>query len=169
MSGGTGAVSAGCGGAPLASEHRSGAGTACQPWPLQSRLPFAALPSAVSCARLHARSITLEWGLRDISDTAELVTSELMTNAIQASQRLKTAADPADVPVVNLWLVCDGLSLVIHVQDASDELPVLKDLASDDEGGRGLLLVAALGKDWGCYRNAEGGKVVWAMLTLADP
>jgi anti-sigma regulatory factor (Ser/Thr protein kinase) len=170
MSGGTGAVSAGCDGAQLASaEHRSGAGTASQPWPARSHLPLGALPSAVPCARLHVRSVCLEWGLRSIADTAELLASELVTNAVQASGRLKTRADLAIVPVVNLWLVCDGISVVIHVWDASDELPVLKDLTADDEGGRGLMLVEALGKEWGAYREAEGGKVVWVMITSADP
>jgi hypothetical protein len=32
-----------------------------------------------------------------------------------------------------------------------------------------LVLVATLGKDWGAYRKAEGGKVVWVMITSADP
>jgi hypothetical protein len=91
-----------------------------------------------------------------------------MTNAVQASGRLKTRADLAIVPVVNLWLVSDGISVVIHVWDASDEMPVLQDLTADDEGGRGLMLVEALGKEWGTYREAEGGKVVWVMLTSAD-
>jgi anti-sigma regulatory factor (Ser/Thr protein kinase) len=169
MSGGTGAVPAGCGGAQLASaEHRSGTGTASQPWPVRSHLPLAALPSAVSRARLHVRSMCLEWSLRDIADTAELLASELMTNAVQASERLKTRADLAIVPVVKLWLVSDGISLVIHVWDASDEMPVLKDLTADDEGGRGLMLVEALGVEWGAYRKAEGGKVVWVMITSAD-
>jgi anti-sigma regulatory factor (Ser/Thr protein kinase) len=170
MSGGTGAVSAGCGGAQLDSaEHGSGAGAASHPWPIRSHLPFAALPSAVSCARLHVRSMVLEWGLRDIADTAELLVSELMTNAVQASERLKTRADLAIVPVVNLWLSSDGISLVIHVRDASDEMPVLKDFTAVDEGGRGLMLVDALGKEWGAYSEAEGGKVVWVMITSADP
>jgi hypothetical protein len=31
------------------------------------------------------------------------------------------------------------------------------------------MLVAALGKDWGCYRKAEGGKVTWVMITLNAP
>jgi anti-sigma regulatory factor (Ser/Thr protein kinase) len=169
MSGGTGAVSAGCGGAQLASaEHRSGAGTASQHWPVHSHLPFAALPSAVSCARLHARSMALEWGLGHLADTAELLTSELMTNAVQASERLKIRADLAIVPVVNLWLAADGISLVVHVWDASDEMPVLKNFTAVDEGGRGLMLVEALGKEWGAYRKAEGGKVVWVMITSAD-
>jgi anti-sigma regulatory factor (Ser/Thr protein kinase) len=169
MSGGTGAVSAGCGGAqPASAEHRSGAGAASQPWPVHSHLPFAALPSAVPCARLHVRSVCLEWGLRSIAETAELLVSELMTNAVQESGRLKTRADPAIVPVVNLWLISDGISLVIHVWDASDEMPVRKDFTADDEGGRGLMLVEALGKEWGTYRKAEGGKVVWVMITSAD-
>ena len=169
MSGGTGAVSAGCGGAQLAfAEHRSGAGTASQPSPVRSQLPFAALPSAVPCARLHVRSVCREWGLRSIADTAELLASELMTNAVQASEQLKARADLAIVPVVNLWLISDGLSLVIHVWDASDEMPALKDFNADNEGGRGLMLVEALGKEWGAYRKAEGGKVVWVMITSAD-
>lgn len=170
MSSGSSAVSADLGGAHAASAHRPSADTASpsQHWPLQSRLPFAALPTAVSCARLHARSIALEWDLHNIAETAELLTSELMTNAVQASERLKTTADPAVVAVVNLWLVSDGISLVIHVEDASDELPVLKDFTSDDEGGRGLLLVTTLSKDWGVYRTADGGKVVWCLIT-ADP
>jgi hypothetical protein len=40
--------------------------------------------------------------------------------------------------------------------------------AVDDEGGRGLLLVESLSKDWGTYRELEGGKVVW-VLVAADP
>jgi hypothetical protein len=153
-------------GAQLAfAEHRSGAGTASQPWPVHSYLPFAALPLAVSCARLHVRWMCLEWGLRSIAETAELLASELMTNAIQASEGLRTRADLAVVPVVSLWLVSDGISVVIHVWDASDDMPVRKDFTADDEGGRGLMLVDALGKEWGAYRKAEGGKVVWAMIT----
>jgi hypothetical protein len=103
MTSSTGAVSAGCGGAQLAfAEHRSSAGSASQPWPVHSHLSFAALPLAVSCARLHVRWVCLEWGFGSISDTAELLASELMTNAVQASERLRTRADLAIVPVVNL-------------------------------------------------------------------
>jgi len=56
--------------------------------------------------------------------------------------------------------------MVIHVWDASDEMPVVKDVAADEENGRGLMLVAALGRDWGAYRKFEG-KVVWVIV--ADP
>lgn len=136
------------------------------PWPLQTRLPLAALPTAPAVARGHVRAVAREWGLADLADIAELVTSEIVTNAVQASMRLRTA----DPPVILLWITSDGISMVIHVWDASDEMPVLKDMtAPDDEGGRGLILVVTLSKDWGFYRKAEGGKVVWAMISAADP
>jgi hypothetical protein len=60
----------------------------------------------------------------------------------------------------------DGVFMVIHVWDACDEMPVVTDVAADEENGRGLMLVAALGKDWGAYRKTEG-KVVWVIV--ADP
>jgi Histidine kinase-like ATPase domain len=138
------------------------------PWPRRPGLSLAALPTAPSCARGHVRSVVSEWGLGDLADIAQLLASELVTNALQASQRWRSRADVATVPVIRLWLTSDGISMVIHVRDASDEMPVLQDSASDDENGRGLMLVAALGKDWGCYRKAEG-KVVWVMITGADP
>ena len=51
------------------------------PWPLTSQLELGALPTAVPCARLHARQVILEWGLTGLAHTAELVVSELVTNA----------------------------------------------------------------------------------------
>jgi hypothetical protein len=45
-------------------------------WPLMSRLDLAALPTAVACARMHARAITLEWGLPALADNIELIVSE---------------------------------------------------------------------------------------------
>ncbi len=135
-----------------------------QAWPLQTELALAALPTAPACARGHVRTVAHEWGLPDLADTAELLASELVTNAMQASQRLRTRADLAAVPVVRLGLFSDRLSLVVHVWDASDDMPVRQDPGPDEIGGRGLMLVEALGKDWGTYRKAEG-KVVWVMIS----
>jgi anti-sigma regulatory factor (Ser/Thr protein kinase) len=132
-------------------------------WPLRTHLELAALPTAVPCARLHVQSVACEWGLPDLADTAELLASELMTNAVQASKRLKTKPGLAIVPVVRLRLISDGTSLVIHIWDASDETPVLKQCVTDDEGGRGLMIVDALSADWGSYREADG-KAVWALI-----
>ncbi len=56
---------------------------------VQSRFPrrtsplLGALPSAVPCARLHARQVLWEWGLSKDAETAELLLSELVTNAVQ--------------------------------------------------------------------------------------
>jgi hypothetical protein len=57
--------------------------------PLRTHLELAALPTAVPCARLHVRSIAHEWGLPNQAHTAELVASELVTNSIQACERLR--------------------------------------------------------------------------------
>jgi hypothetical protein len=42
-------------------------------------------------------------------------------------------------------------------------MPVRRDADPDSASGRGLLLVEALGKDWGAYRKASG-KVVWVLI-----
>jgi hypothetical protein len=132
-------------------------------WPLHSRIPLAALPTAPACARGHVRAVAHEWGLPGLADTAELLASELVTNSVQAYERSPLRADRAAVPVVRLWLVSDRLSLVIHVWDACDEMPVRQDAGPDEIGGRGLLLVETLSREWGAYREA-GGKVVWVAL-----
>jgi anti-sigma regulatory factor (Ser/Thr protein kinase) len=136
-------------------------------WPLMTYLEFHALPSAVACARGHVRSVAREWGLPGLADTAELLTSELVTNSVLASERLKRRADLAAVPVVRLLLLSDWASLVICVRDGNDEMPVRKAAELDAEGGRGLMLVESLAKEWGAYREADG-KTVWAMVTPDD-
>jgi len=158
MSGGTGAVTAaGCGGAHAALEDHSGAGTAIHPWPLHSHLELAALPTAVSCLRNHARLVVREWGLpASQADTAALVVSELVTNAIRASDGLTS-------PVVRLWLISDRQRLLIQVWDGSDQMPARRDAHPDSESGRGLMIVDAVAEEWGA-RPVDGGKVIWAVV-----
>jgi anti-sigma regulatory factor (Ser/Thr protein kinase) len=125
-------------------------------WPFSSHLELGALDSAVPCARLHARQVVREWGLPALADTAELLVSELMTNAIRASAGLM-------LPAVALRLFSDGRYVLIHVWDGSSEMPVRRDVNADAESGRGLLLVESLSRDWGSYPRASG-KVVWARI-----
>jgi anti-sigma regulatory factor (Ser/Thr protein kinase) len=132
--------------------------------PVQTDLELAAISTAPSCARGLVRVVAHEWGLLELADTAELVMSELVTNAVQVSSRLKIRAGSPIVPVVRLWLVSDRISIVIHVWDGSEEMPVRQDGAPDQESGRGLMLVENLAKDWGAYRKAAG-KVVWALIS----
>lgn len=61
-------------------------------WPLRSFLELGALPSAVPCARLHTRQLLWEWGLTSLIDSAELIVSEIMTNAVQVTQAETRAA-----------------------------------------------------------------------------
>jgi anti-sigma regulatory factor (Ser/Thr protein kinase) len=132
-------------------------------WPLRTHLELAALASAVPCARAHVRLVAAEWGLNSLSRTAELLTSELVTNAVKASGRLPRPYDPGFIPVVQLWLASDQACLVICVWDGNDSPPVRADASPYAEGGRGLLLVEALGSDWGTCA-APAGKVVWVRI-----
>ena len=134
------------------------------PWPLRSHLELAALPTAPACARGHARIMLLEWGLASMSETIELVVSELTTNAVQASRTSVPMKDQAVVPVVRLWLMSDYTSVIVNVWDASDKRPVRQLADPDLERGRGLLIVESLSTRWGTYPGQSGGKVVWAQL-----
>ena len=129
-------------------------------WALRTFLELGALPSAVPCARLHARLVLREWGLAALSADAELLVSELVTNGLQASRALLQAAD------VRMWLLADGARVLILVRDASPQPPVRMDVGVDAERGRGLLLVEATSHRWGWYPADDGGKVVWALAIL---
>jgi anti-sigma regulatory factor (Ser/Thr protein kinase) len=132
-------------------------------WPLASYLELGALPSAVPCARLHARQVLWEWGLQASADTAELLVSELVTNAMHI-----TRAATADTPV-RLWLVSDKTQVVIWIWDASPLPPQPADADGDAEHGRGLMLVQALSTRWGWdFPQNLGGKVTWAQLLAAS-
>lgn len=103
-------------------------------------------------ARLAMRS----WALLDeVVDTATLLASELATNALlhgrgRVELRLRLTRD----------------RLVLEAVDAGHHMPRRRRAEQDDEGGRGLHLVATLADRWGS-RATDDGKVVWAELDLA--
>ncbi len=130
-------------------------------WPLRSYLELGALPGAVPSARLHARLMTWEWGLAALTEAVELVVSELLTNAIQASQ------SPESILPVRLWLSSDRSRLLIQVWDTSSHPPARTDAGGDDESGRGLLIVEAISTKWGWHpKQDQGGKMVWALMEI---
>ena len=138
-------------------------------WPLQSHLVLGALPSAVPCARLHARQVLWEWGLGELADPGELIVSELVTNGVRASEGLTGSRYAGrwtpGRPPVRLWLHGRQQSFAIQVWDASNQLPAPQPVDPGAESGRGLLLVESLSGAWGSYRPPKpGGKVVWAIL-----
>jgi anti-sigma regulatory factor (Ser/Thr protein kinase) len=128
-------------------------------WPLRTFLELGALPSAVPCARLHARQVLWEWELTRLSDSVELLVSELITNAVDASRSL------AQITPVRLWLLARAAQVMVIVWDASPRPPMPAQAGEDAESGRGLLLVEAMSARWDWYFPQEGtsGKVVWAL------
>jgi anti-sigma regulatory factor (Ser/Thr protein kinase) len=137
-------------------------------WAVQSVLIVAALPTATPCARLHVRNIAHEWGLGDLADTVELVVSELVTNAVQASAdhdgRPRYSAENG-LACVHLRLSADGHAALVEVWDGNTRSPAPTEPGLADEGGRGLMLVDAMTERWGWSLAASGrGKVVWALI-----
>lgn len=119
-------------------------------FPRRSSLLLGALPSAVPCARLHARQVLWEWGLSEVAETSELLLSELVTNAVQAAR-----ATINDLPV-NVRLSANRDRLLIEVRDSNVQPPVPRVLENgfpevDAESGRGLFLVETLSERWGWY------------------
>jgi anti-sigma regulatory factor (Ser/Thr protein kinase) len=130
------------------------------PWPLRTPLEVTASVSAPGIAREHAQIIARHHGLAEIADITALVTSELVTNAVQASALLAGSRPPC---VIRVWITAERAGLIVHVWDASPGMPVLRQAAPDQERGRGLMLVDSLTEEWGAYCEA-GGKVVWALI-----
>ena len=95
-------------------------------WAAQNVLAVAALPTATPCARLHARNLACEWGLSHLAATIELVVSELVTNAVQASVdhdgRPRSSADTG-LACIRLRLSTDGVAALAEVWDENFQLP----------------------------------------------
>ncbi|MCF1643814.1 SpoIIE family protein phosphatase [Streptomyces indiaensis] len=105
----------------------------------------------------EVRAAAVRWlsdrGLDETAFAAELILSELITNAV------RHGAAPIRVRLLY------GRTLICEVSDASNTAPHLRRAASTDEGGRGLFLVAQLSQSWGT-RYLPEGKVIWAECEL---
>jgi two-component sensor histidine kinase len=87
-------------------------------------------------------------------DTAELLVSELVTNA------LRHGAPPIEVAI---HCKRNG-TLEVRVRDGSRGSPVYKRAGVWDESGRGVELVERMSDAWGVKKRFLGGKVVWFRL-----
>ncbi|MET7302543.1 SpoIIE family protein phosphatase [Embleya sp. NPDC005575] len=110
-------------------------------------------PAAVAGVRAACARQLDAWGLGDIEFTAELVLSELVTNAI------RYGTQPIRVRLLRTRI------LICEISDGSSTSPHLRRAATTDEGGRGLFLVAKFAERWGTRYNPHG-KVIWAELPL---
>jgi anti-sigma regulatory factor (Ser/Thr protein kinase) len=131
-------------------------------FPWRDYVELAAVPAAVPSARHRLRLDLREWGLQALLDDAELVTTEIVTNAVQATQDTRW---PASRPPVRMWLRAASGLLFVLVWDGSASEPTPASAGTNDETGRGLLLIDACSR-WGFYRppGDAAGKVIWAQL-----
>ncbi|NUK21505.1 ATP-binding SpoIIE family protein phosphatase [Streptomyces lunaelactis] len=102
-------------------------------------------------ARRLARRALARWGLEELSDSVELLVSEVVTNAVRYAER----------PVTLRLLRTDVLRC--EVGDDSPQLPRQRRARDTDEGGRGLFLVNRLARRGGATRLSTG-KGVWFEL-----
>lgn len=105
------------------------------------------------CSDVLRRSLGDNSRSREVIDDAELIVSELVTNAIDAK-----CGDAR----LTVTVETDG-AVRIEVEDDAGGIPRRGVVDASVERGRGLALVAALSSRWG-YEKQSRGKRVWAEL-----
>ncbi|MFD5537193.1 SpoIIE family protein phosphatase [Streptomyces sp. NPDC127079] len=110
-------------------------------------------PAEVGRARAAVREQLHDWGLGRLADPAELMVSELVTNAVRHSH-----SRPVQLRLIR------GETLLCEVDDDDHTLPTLLNARPDADAGRGLRVVSTLAREWGTSRTAAG-KTVWFELT----
>lgn len=128
---------------------------------------FPAVPGSVRSARHAVRDALHYWGLdAAVGDVAVLLVSELVTNSLRYAAgpigvRLVRPHPDGDAPGV--WTA--GQALLVEVSDPLPDAPTERTAGPEDEGGRGLQLVACSARRWGT-RRGKSGKTVWFELAL---
>lgn len=127
------------------------------PW----RIALPHSPAAVPIARALIRAAFAELAGTSDSDTAELLTAELVANAVEHTH----GNEPIELVVE---LLADGCQVEVHDRDPQPpgHLTVPGTDAMPDplqEHGRGLLLIRTLSSDYG-HRPTDRGKAVWFTL-----
>jgi PAS domain S-box-containing protein len=112
-------------------------------------------PEQVAAGRGFVRDALGAWGHDELANTARLLASEILTNAVANT----------DHPV-GLYLHHTAHELVVEVADDNARPPRLTLPGPAEESGRGLTLVDALSDAWGIRPSAGAGKVVWFSLAI---
>nr|WSW67024.1 ATP-binding protein [Streptomyces sp. NBC_00995] len=125
---------------------------------------FPAVPGAVRTARHAVHEALSGWGLdAAVGDVTVLLVSELVTNSMRYTAgpigvRLERPRPDGDGPAAHP-------GLLVEVSDPLPDPPTEREAGPDDEGGRGLQLVACSARRWGT-RRGKSGKTVWFELAL---
>ena len=159
---------------PLPAAGAPGAAPAAAPLPVrtgpvtaETSLILGPVVTAPATARATLKTALTLWGLRHLTDDAQAITSELVTNAVAISIQGAQARGIQPPPVM-LWVTARDGELCIRVWDP-DPTPPPRDQPppdNDAENGRGLLIVSALSHRWGWHRARNGGKYTWSTLPL---
>ncbi|MDQ1501854.1 MAG: hypothetical protein QOI86_5194 [Actinomycetota bacterium] len=89
-----------------------------------------------------------------VIETAELLTTELVTNVIVHAGSKSHLFIRAARGVVR-----------VEITDPDDRLPAMAAPDADAPGGRGLIIVNGLASAWGVEVTTKGGKTVWFELS----
>ncbi|MFF3253880.1 ATP-binding protein [Actinacidiphila glaucinigra] len=117
---------------------------------------FTPFPKTVYIARRQVGRVLAGWDVPEgAMDTAVLITSELVTNAIRHCDTRH---------LVHVHVSDDGAQLLLEVSDPSRQHPRPVIASSDAESGRGLMLVRAAAADFGVRDRDPVGKTVWATI-----
>lgn len=121
----------------------------------QCRIRLVSSPTAPAEARKHVRTVISVADVPVDEHTAALLTSELVTNAVQHDAG----------KVITLEVRVRHSRLRVEVHDSASGMPVPDQVSTtEDEDGRGLLLVDTLADEWGFYRTPTGKAVYFALL-----
>jgi PAS domain S-box-containing protein len=123
---------------------------------------FEPVGRSVATARAFVRDTLQGWGLSDIIDDSVVLTSELVTNAVVHAGTAAEVVCLRDGDVVRIEVVDRYPERELPLQDPSHIIG-----SPDREGGRGLLLCAALASHWGVDYTAAD-KRVWFSLDLPE-
>jgi anti-sigma regulatory factor (Ser/Thr protein kinase) len=117
-------------------------------------------PGQVGMTRCLVRAALEYRGLGHYALEAEIITSELVTNAIQHANSTGPTTDKISVTLMRVW---DEEAISIVVTDSSSLPPVKRETTAVSDRGRGLQIVEALSAYWGWYHE-QRGKAVYAIL-----
>jgi len=109
---------------------------------------------APALARAFLRAAACEAHHARVLDEAELLVSELVTNAVLHG-----------APPITMRVECDGSNgLRVSVTDNNPEPAQVRQAGPADESGRGMRLVDVISDDWGVEPRTDVGKDVWFRL-----